>query len=392
MFSLLVLAIALLPVYLFRSGGPQIVDIPIFLLILFNVFNFNKVIDVEIKKQVYFVIPFLAWVSFINIFYYLLNGNDISLILSTITIIYNIIILYTFAIYFDFLFKGKSTYILYLALFLSVFIIFLITGSHEETVRSTLSFNNPNQLGYFSVILLSFVIILLNTNEILNILSTKYMAVFVMTVLLAAHHLVFLSLSRGAFFSVLVLDVAFLKTIIKNKIYLIFGTLLLIVGSLVVFPNLPYITGRMEARGEEHSFNLEKNIIQSYERVTSQLIFSSPWQVIFGRGDRWIHDGENVLSYEVTDATAYPEVHNIFGNVLRAYGIIGLLCFAVWIGKFIWASRVIPGTLWVWAALFCYNMTHNGIRFRAFWILLAFILAIITYLKSTQNLEKQTIS
>lgn len=218
------------------------------------------------------------------------------------------------------------------------------------------------------------------------------MAVFVMTVLLAAHYLVFLSLSRGAFFSVLVLDVAFLKTIIKNKIYLIFGTLLLIVGSLVVFPNLPYITGRMEARGEEHSFNLEKNIIQSYERVTSQLIFSSPWQVIFGRGDRWVHDGENVLSYEVTDATAYPEVHNIFGNVLRAYGIIGLLCFAVWIGKFIWASRVVPGAIWVWAALFCYNMTHNGIRFRAFWILLAFILAIITYLKSTQNLEKQTIS
>jgi len=314
--------------------------------------------------------------------------NDISLLISNITLIYNILIYYCFAICFLTIIHKKSVSLLYWSLLLSIIVILLIKGRHEETLRSTLSFNNPNQLGYFSVILLSYVIILLNINENINRVSVKSLLVFVIIIAMAAHYLVFLSLSRGAFFSILLLDIGLLKTIFKHKIYLIFGIVLLVIGSLVIFPNLPFITGRMEARGERKSFDLKKSIVQSYERVASQLIFSSPWQVIFGRGDGRIQTDESILFGKSMDFTGYPEVHNIFGNVLRAYGIIGLFLFAFWVIKFIWASRVVSGALWVWGALLCYNMTHNGIRFRSFWMLSAFLLAIIIYLGSNQKVEK----
>lgn len=380
----LILSLALSPVYLYPSGGPQLVDILILLVIFLTLF-YRKTADAKIIKQIYTIIPFFVWVLLINSIYFLQNSEDISLFIATITLLYNIIIFYAFSKNFSEITGEKAFKILSFGLILSILLVFLIKGKAEEEIRATLSFNNPNQLGYFSVILFSYVIIFLNNKDKLNILSTKSFWVSVILISLAAHFFVFLSLSRGAFFSILLLDICFLKTMIKNKYSFMVAMLMMILGAIIIFSNLPYIEGRMKARGESRSFNLEKSIAQSYERVSSQLMFSNSWQIFWGRGDGRIIIGEGQFLIKPKNDPIHFEVHNIFGNVLRSYGIIGLFLFGFWIGKFIWESRFVPGAIWVWAALLCYNMTHNGIRFRSFWILLAFILALTTHLKTDQE-------
>ena len=86
---------------------------------------------------------------------------------------------------------------------------------------------------------------------------------------------------------------------------------------------------------------------------------------LVGRGGR---------SFTVQEkARGIGELHNMFGETFRFYGIIGLGLFSYWIGMFVWRSRKVPGALFIWAALLMYNMSHYGLRFRPFWVLLALL-------------------
>ena len=81
------------------------------------------------------------------------------------------------------------------------------------------------------------------------------------------------------------------------------------------------------------------------------------------------------------------EVHNMFGDVFRTHGLIGLFLFGIWIGKILKMSTKVKDGLWIMLCLLLYNMASNGIRFRYFWIFLAFLMAIINHSYNKRNVS-----
>ena len=80
------------------------------------------------------------------------------------------------------------------------------------------------------------------------------------------------------------------------------------------------------------------------------------------------------------------EVHNMFGNVLWSYGIIGLCLYTFWIAKTIWEVRVVANALWIWGALLTFSFSGVLIRSRSYWLLLGLLLALWS-LKKAPNQE-----
>ena len=60
----------LLPMYVFRPGGPQLVDIPLLLLTIVA-FPRGHELDNQIKKLIVSFIPFVIWVFIVNSGYYI---------------------------------------------------------------------------------------------------------------------------------------------------------------------------------------------------------------------------------------------------------------------------------------------------------------------------------
>jgi len=172
-------------------------------------------------------------------------------------------------------------------------------------------------------------------------------------------------LSRGAIIGLLLIDIWVLLRMKKKMLGFLPVVFFTVIG-LVWQPET--ILERLEGRSERH-LSKQEVAEELQVRIVSQFSIMEGMQVIVGRGGRGFSPQETT--------SGLKEVHNVFGEVFRSYGIVGLMLFCFWMGGFIWRSRLISGGLWIWAALLLYNMSHYGMRFRSFWILLAFLNAMI---------------
>jgi len=88
----------------------------------------------------------------------------------------------------------------------------------------------------------------------------------------------------------------------------------------------------------------------------------SDMQIIFGLGD---NTTKSILGYEV---------HSTFMNVMTNYGVIGLVLLLMFLSNWviaIWRSFGFSAVCGVCGPSMLYGITHNGMRFTAFWILIA---------------------
>ncbi|MDI6852072.1 MAG: hypothetical protein QME75_00510 [Deltaproteobacteria bacterium] len=250
--------------------------------------------------------------------------------------------------------------------------IFMVKGYSEEVFRSALSFNNPNQLGYYALFLACLAGLLMHWKEKEGGGKVIYFWCDFLIFSLA-HLLMLLSLSRGALAAILLIDLWILPRLTK-KITIFFLPLLTL--SLISAAWQPEIIQEKLAGRPGKSMEAGEVTQDLSQRVIHQLSIMEGFHYLIGRGGvslTWKDKADNI-----------GEVHNIFGEVFRCYGLIGLGLFCVWLILMVWRSRVVPGGLYIWAALILYNMSHYGLRFRSFWILLALLNAMI-YLESRRN-------
>jgi hypothetical protein len=380
-----ILVLALLPIYAFSSGGFQIVDVPLVLIILLVLLsNYEKDIYLTL---VYYLIPFTVWATLVNATYFIFN-NDLWFLKATIVVVYSPILLYVFTRIFINILNNGNIIIIYSGLILSVILSFIVKGPPSEEERSILSFNDPNQLGYFAAILLSYVILLIKYKEFIKYKKLLYYA-FDAIIIIVAHYFLLLALSRSAIAAFIVLDLCLLKNMLNLKIIfplIIFGGAAIIAFSIL---NPKFIEERMHARDSSHYSKEE------IERGLESRVLDPIWRMegiefLFGKGQGGLLKKRGSVSVVQGKPKGYGgESHNMFGEVFRAYGIIGLTLFLVWLIKAIWRSRHFHDGLWIWAGLMLYNFGNYGIRFRAFWILLAFLLAMAGFLYLRLN-EDQT--
>jgi hypothetical protein len=164
-----------------------------------------------------------------------------------------------------------------------------------------------------------------------------------------------------------------------------------------------FLQRRLEAR--PHHFESEAFFNDLQERIAKPLRSMKGLQMVTGtgaglgdqteeeRGGPVPEETEEVPKFLVDLLEAYGpvawslepsiEAHNLFADIFRAYGLIGLVLFVPWLFKLVWDTRKVPDALWVWMGLMTYNMGNNGIRFRSLWILIALIVTVEGVRKKT---------
>ena len=178
---------------------------------------------------------------------------------------------------------------------------------------------------------------------------------------------------------VLFLDLCLLFNMKNNKyVFPIFFMFITISGLVLIF-NKDYVQKRLGARAPDqlvYKDSLKDRVLKPLEQLRGINILIGSGAGGHGR----IIEQKGSISQTISTI----EVHNTFGDILRSYGFIGLILFLYWYFNVIWQGRKIKNGLWVMVAIFAFNNAHIGIRFRSFWILMAFFIVLI-YLKQTSE-------
>jgi hypothetical protein len=375
---LLIVVLALLPAYILPSGGFQAVDFP--LAIIIAVIFFTSAKYQQNLNQIFYLIPFVIWAILINLGYFILN-NDISYLFSLAAVLYAPFIIYTFTAIYSRMLRNYQLFYIYLGLILSIIVTLTIKGVSEEEGRAILSFNDPNQLGYFAIIILCYAILLIRYKEITQVNKMVYYC-FDGLIILFAHYFLALSMSRSAMAGMFVLDICLLKNIRSSKM-IVPVILFIVISSLSIALISPqFIQDRLATRSSE-SYSEEELAGNFRNRTLRPLSQLEGLQILFGRGQGGFGSKAKAFLGKAKDHGG--ESHNIFGEALRGYGLIGLLLLLFWLGQAIWAGRILKDSIWIWGGLLLFNMGNYGLRWRAFWILLGLLFAMVSLVEMKKN-------
>src|SRR5436190_4594183 len=220
----------------------------------------------------------------------------------------------------------------------------------KSLARATVMFNNANQLGYYAV--LSACIILLGQKRL------KLSTLQVTAGLAACSYLALLSASKAALASIAALGAALLISKLRT-----IAMTLAVLGLLITTDN-PF------SRAIEHA---EQRIVndqslgfieeRGYDRIGA---FPEYWIMGAGEGD---YDRFREIS-----AIGAHELHSSMATLFFCYGIFGTLLFLLYLWGTMWGAGL---RAWlILGAALAYGMTHQGLRFRLLWLLLAMVAAL----------------
>jgi len=369
---LIVLSIGFIPINIFPSGGFQLVDIIIILLIIILIFSQVK-INNKVISHIKLIIPFIIWASIVNLSYYIIV-KEIRLLEIFLNMIYIFLLLMVYTKICIEIFNKKNYYLMYISIILSIICVFSFKGYYEwEGVRSSLSFNNPNQLGLFALTILAITIFLMQYKKEYNI-QNKIYAILDAIFIVIAHYLAFLAISRAALAAFIILDLCLLKNMLSKELFVPLSLSLLMGGMLLVIINPTFIIDRIEERGSDR-FTTDAVKDRIKISIQNPLKDLKNWKIIYGTGQ--IPAGKIWSDKKIiySGTKNYQEVHNMFGNVLWGYGIIGLILYGAWIIKTILEVKLITNTLHVWGALILYSMSGVLFRSRMFWLIIGIMMA-----------------
>lgn len=229
----------------------------------------------------------------------------------------------------------------------------LFGSAHFDDMRPSLFFSNPNQLGYYAVLMLSIYIV---TNKLNRVNLPLFLLVFFLCIFSAM-----LSASKAAVGGAVFLLIVYL---IDSKITSFYNVLAIIlissIGYFYVAKNehgikrVSYILNRVEDGSKAHGITEWE--YRGYDRISNH-----PSYLVLGAGEGMYQRFNSYIGKH--------EIHSSIGTIAFCYGIPGTLFF----GFFAFSLfKGIPIKLALYAVpVFLYSLTHQGLRFTPLWILLA---------------------
>lgn len=361
------------PFYLWNSGLPQISDFVLACtMIIYMLKNrlklkFNKVSLPFILLNFFLVF----YIFFINgLWELLLNNGKIEFIRVSSFYFFNFLAS-TMVLTFYTKYEKKLLNTVYKSVLVSIFIqlfLYFITGGYSGG-RTIVFFNNPNQLGYHS--LLTIVILLLLSQNI------EIKMLWFIGGIIAALVLCLASLSKAAIISCSGILLYFVLIKRKSKIFKKkkFITAIVIVLLMAVIYQLntdiidsnrliQAVENRLSDRGKENDGNLAS---RGYARI-----LNNPKYLIFGAGE-----GDYLRFGKLM------EFHSTLGNILLSYGIIGLGIYLFSLMHVFKKNRW--KDLYLLIFIMLYGLTHNGIRNTLLWIFIAIVS--ITELEADKSID-----
>jgi hypothetical protein len=349
-YLLLFFGISAIPLYIFPSGGVQPCHL-IFAILILSSFKKN----IHLSNLDWFMFLFFIYVAIVEFFYGIIF-SDITGLANPLYFFYNFLLVFAF----NCIFKEGSFKAVKYGFIVALFIAFasiIISGvdlkSLNDEGRPVGTFNNPNQLGYFSVCAMSIGYLFYRVGIILYPL---YLSIVFTSLILSIF-----SLSKAAIVANFLCIVFILFPRTKN---------LKILWIVLLFPLISYIIYITFAFNVLDDFLFVRRIDRMFEEDDSTLssrgyfIFleGNVTQLIFGMGSKIVIE---ILNHEV---------HSTLGAIINNYGIFGLLIFSLLI--LTWLRPVyqcfgLLGTTLIFVPSFLYGITHNGIRFTIFWLLIS---------------------
>lgn len=342
------------PFYIFESGLPQPGDmllvIGIIPAVIIGLISKSK----RIETAMFCGAAFAGLAFMINMIYYGFYPHSMTFLLTAAFYVYNFLVFY----FVVFLFKrspvlmNQITYFAITAIILIELAIVLVYPSHS--VRHLGSFNNPNQLAYWSL-LMACIIIVLKRNSSLNLLDMFLFGVLA--------YLQTQSLSKAGLitFGMLVVFMAFSP--VSNRKVKSFFLLMLSMGIVVLLTapeeisfiarNADYIeraTLRLEDIGQDTDDSAE---VRGYSRITDY-----PQYLFTGAGEG---------AYE--RFASRREIHSGVANLVFSYGIFGTLLFCAFLYFVFHRLPIYYGLMLI--PILTYGLTHQNFRDTYFWIFLA---------------------
>jgi len=345
------LGIFLIPFYFFRSGMPQFSHFLILLSFLFLIFKDGKYRRIETTFIEYeFLLIFILWALIIGFIFFSKYG-DFKTIVSPFYFLFNFIVMYMTARLYVF---NRQKFINYVfnVLFYSVILLFLIDFFNLESLfhsgksfyRKVLTFNNPNQLGYWTLSTATIFFILRTQIARSKTNNLKFFISIVMLIYLSM-----ISLSKASSIAILILLI--LNSLKSYK----FVVLVIIAGYLFYLPLVnseqdnfvKRFDKRLNDVGDANDDNLEG---RGYLRI-----FKYPNYIFFGAGE-----GATEVRFNTP-----MEMHSSFGTILFSYGIIGLFIFSLFL---FYVFKYNPSKfLTILTPILLYSVAHMGLRFTFFW-------------------------
>lgn len=348
---LLFLGVALLPVYIFDSGAAQPTHIALALFAGTVWLTTHVALD-----RWSFLLLLLAGYGTLVELLYVAAGSDPENLIHAVFLIYNFVIPYAVFAYCIRYGDGAIARGLMVATAVVIGTV-LFSGVELQAIdsatRETGSFNNPNQLGYFAVCLLSLTYLLRLRGAYRNLVTIVFYG--------AAVFLAIASLSKAAMIATFaVIFFASKPRLSRNYLAAWFFAAVGAVCLLLVAYQSGYLDQylfmqRLDGLLSENDSSLESRGYFAF--LTGNVV-----QTFLGLGTG------NVV--RLLD----HEVHSTFFSILSSYGLFGFMLLIalllVWF-KSLWRTYGFIGLVCIAGPSMLYGLTHNGSRFTIFWILFA---------------------
>jgi hypothetical protein len=394
---LLLLFFPLVSIYILPSGGFQLVDVVIILVICFTFATVDGHEIEQIAPALIALFVYFAW-TIINSLYYFVIVSDVFYVKVIIQNLFAAITFCSFAILFQRLMRSREHLLFVVfALILSIIPVFIVKGStdlHGTDFnifggRGALSFNNPNQLGYYAVLILSILVVAWIYSSQATFKKWTRIAInfFSFLVFGASHFLAAYSASRAAIGAVALLDMLIMVRFRR----LILKLIIVAIPLLIIFILSPY--------GQAITNNRLLNAI-FIQRFTQGNIQSNAQERTFGLFMMALPHEASVLfgSGKTIIRANIREVHNALIDVFLSYGFFGLTLFFI----FLVTLAIEPirrrlgfrSLIYLYAIgpIFAYNMFHNGFRVRLMWVFLAFWYVLVICAEPASAEDEQQIS
>ena len=341
--------------YVFRSGLPQPSDWVMatigVLLFLGGNLAMPKTYPAVLKAMIWFV----GYVCLVNLMWFLITQKTEFLIFS---------VFYVFnlgaSIVFWSLYRKMGDRILSytaFAILVSVFVQsviilldFSMTGANTRFVGT---FNNPNQLAHFGILMASICTILSRANRIPKALSRFFMPICY----LGNIHAVNASLSRGG---LMAMALAIVLGLMRNvKMAILFCLLgIVVIASGTFSQKIDSTFDRIRARFQIGNFGMQ-NDVEFWARNGIQRMWANPQYLLLGAGEGYIQRFESTHGI-------YYEIHSSIGTVIFSYGAIGFLLVL----RIFWPifKKRKSAMLFI-VPVIAFGTTHNGLRQTEVWLI-----------------------
>lgn len=352
--GLLVAYLLLKPFYLWDSGLPQVADAFMLCLICLGLLESRGRHGGWPSDYPLSALAFVYWTVLVNVSAMLLVAPETQFALASVMNVYNVGA--SFAVL---LFARLDRLALFRSLFygsvgtLAIQVLWLTLIESGWGSRATGSFNNPNQLAYFSLLC---IILLILAHEVLQPRVS-----FTALAILAGLFLIVMSMSRAAIVAAGVVLVGTLlwppaegakrKRFPRAIILTAAVVAVLFLIRLQAFAESALLQPIVERAHAASGGNFES--VRGYDRITEHPEY---WFQGAGEGAYWRFDATN-------------ELHSTLGNVQVSYGLIGTVLFGIMLYSVLRGAST--KYAYVIAAVLAYGLAHNGLRNTVFWILLA---------------------